>query len=801
MGKLQLAKSVSYTVHPGMGIVFRSDLGTFKLEGAHADVVASRILPLLDSTRDEDQLTAELPQYSAKSVAALLSLLRRYGVIEDALDRDDPQQARLLGQEAFFRKFGVEQSRERLRAARVLVAGLQPWSVQAALDLARSGVGNLEFCDSGKVTADDPFFLDIWPPHSAGSDRSLALQSVLSARFPQLAVANHSSPAERGLNDPAATINLVIDGFPPDALLEHRRLAKWCQRHSIKSLHGHVDGVHAVIGPVVIPGATACWECLRVRKHPAGADPKVEEQVLQTLLEATPVERMRLLLAPMAVAAGSLIALEALKLLTAYAPSAIFNRFLRVDLTSFDSTLHPFLPLPFCDLCGGVSSNSKGGNPGGGPATDNSGHERSLAAIAEVAELRRALEFVVDEQAGIVSKVVINHPAVTDPEIPFTATAVTRTAHGGGLEHMHYELATGKGLGQAGAVLGAVGEAVERYSASIYQKDRLLRARCRDLPGPYIDPRELCLYSDEQFANADFPFARFEPEQLLDWVEAKWLDCAAPVWVPALTTFYNYRAPAQEQFCQVTSNGLAAGSSLADANTRAFLELMERDAFMMTWLCRKPAHQIDPGGSDANTLELMRQLMEKGTDPQFFLVPSEGPLFCVLAVAFGDGENWPGAAVALSAHFSFSDALRKAALELGHVAPYIRRLMHEQPQTFDAPEQVTTLLDHALYYVPAPRQAAFEFLRGEKISAAELMERPQSGINECLAALKPKGIRIAVADVTSPDLFGQPFRVARALGTKVQPIHFGHRMTRWGNPRLRLQRPEAGFNAWPHPLA
>jgi ribosomal protein S12 methylthiotransferase accessory factor len=801
MGKLRLARSISYTVHPGIGIVFRSDLGTFKLDGTHADVVASRILPLLDSTRDEDRIAADLPQYSPKSIAALLSLLRQHGVIEDVHEGEGSWDARLRGQDEFFRKFGVNQSRECLRVARVMVAGLEPWSVQAALDLSRSGLGSIVLCDSGKIAAEDPFFLDIWPLDSAGNDRSLTLRDLLSARFPKLAVEAGSFSPEKGLDDPAVPIDLVIDGFPPEALFEHRRLAEWCQRHSIKSLHGHVDGLHAVIGPVVIPGATACWECLRVRRHPIGADPKAEESVLQALLAGPAIERMRMLPAAMAAAAGSLIALEALKLLTAYAPATIFNRFLRLDLTSFDSSLHPFLPLPYCELCGGISATGKGGNPGGRPTTAASGHGQSLASITDVAEMRHALEFVVDERAGIVSKVVINHPEVSDPETPFTATAATRTAHGGLLEHAHWELGSGKGLDRVGAFLGAVGEAVERYSASVYQRSHLLRARCRDLSGPYLDPRALCLYSDEQQAGADFPFARFDPEHPLDWVEAKWLDGEGPVWVPALTTFYNFRAPSDELFCQVTSNGLAAGSSLADANTRAFLELMERDAFMMTWLCRKPARQIELGGADPDTLELVRQLKEKGTQAQFFLLSSEAPLFCVMAVAFGDGENWPGATVALSAHFSFRDALRKAALELGHVAPYIRRLMHEQPQTFESPEQVTSLLHHALFYVPASRQSAFEFLRGERISAGQLSECLPSTLTACLAALKAQDIRVAVADVTSPDLCDQPFRVARALGTNVQPIHFGHRLTRWGNPRLIRQQPAAGFNPWPHPLA
>jgi ribosomal protein S12 methylthiotransferase accessory factor len=60
-------------------------------------------------------------------------------------------------------------------------------------------------------------------------------------------------------------------------------------------------------------------------------------------------------------------------------------------------------------------------------------------------------------------------------------------------------------------------------------------------------------------------------------------------------------------------------------------------------------------------------------------------------------------------------------------------------------------------------------------------------------------MRVAVVDVTSPDLRGTPFRVVRALGPDFQQIHFGHRLARLDNPRLWAVARD-GINADPHPL-
>lgn len=71
---------------------------------------------------------------------------------------------------------------------------------------------------------------------------------------------------------------------------------------------------------------------------------------------------------------------------------------------------------------------------------------------------------------------------------------------------------------------------------------------------------------------------------------------------------------------------------------------------------------------------------------------------------------------------------------------------------------------------------------------------------ECAAILAAEGVRVAIVDVTSPDVASSPFRVARALGENLQPIHFGHRLAQLANPRL-ARRAADGFNPHPHPLA
>lgn len=172
----------------------------------------------------------------------------------------------------------------------------------------------------------------------------------------------------------------------------------------------------------------------------------------------------------------------------------------------------------------------------------------------------------------------------------------------------------------------------------------------------------------------------------------------------------------------------------------------------------------------------------------------------VMCVVLGDGVRWPGATVALAAHQSPRAAIEKAILEQGQGGPYYRRLLEEGKSVIPAcPFDVHTLEDHALYYFPVQRAAAFAFLdAGGMVPAAALEEPADLSLEALASCLRAAGMRVAVADLTSKDLAGTPFRVARALGPDFQQIHFGHRLARLGNPRLCALAPVP--NPDPHPL-
>ena len=154
----------------------------------------------------------------------------------------------------------------------------------------------------------------------------------------------------------------------------------------------------------------------------------------------------------------------------------------------------------------------------------------------------------------------------------------------------------------------------------------------------------------------------------------------------------------------------------------------------------------------------------------------------MLALAFGDGERYPGVTIGLGADLDAAGALRGAILELGQTGPHLRRLMRSGavpvPQT---PAAVQDMLHHAAYYFPAAHAGAFDRLR----SAAPLPPHVESSLPNCAAALTGAGVRVALVDVTSADVATGPFRVVRAVSPDLQGISYGHGFDRAVVKRVR----------------
>jgi ribosomal protein S12 methylthiotransferase accessory factor len=363
-----------------------------------------------------------------------------------------------------------------------------------------------------------------------------------------------------------------------------------------------------------------------------------------------------------------------------------------------------------------------------------------------------------------------------------------------------------------------LGEAVERYSGGCWDPSELVLARRRELDGQSLDPNDLVLYRANQYDR--IPYAPYREDAALRWVSGRSLITGQTVWVPAIAVFMEYQVHGPEEYiAPVTSNGLAAGATLADAVLSAIYEVAERDAVLVSWMNRLRGRRLDASTHpDPDVRHLATAYARRGVDLAMFEMPTDHPIKVVMAIAFQrGGYGGPFATVGMGADVDLTVAARRAAMEVGQVRPAFR----ERCRTTDAariaelvaaPSRVARMEDHALLYADPALADAFEFLNGPLLAWPEAnpVDTAQA-LTEVLRYFAWRGQEVLYVNLTPRDLEPLGLFTARALLPGFQPIWFGDEERRLGGTRV-LDAPirlgigpdpttYEALNPLPHPIA
>jgi ribosomal protein S12 methylthiotransferase accessory factor len=196
--------------------------------------------------------------------------------------------------------------------------------------------------------------------------------------------------------------------------------------------------------------------------------------------------------------------------------------------------------------------------------------------------LRRAVSHYV----GIVGRVEECLAATSEPRFFQAACEVGTGAALLGVELDHLSGIGGAGRTRGEAAAAAVGEAVERYSATFVPEERLVVAPARELPGA-VEPERFALFSERQLAAPGFRFRPFSEDTVVAWVEGRELPSGRPAYLPAELVFLGPAGiPGDRPVAYATSSGLACGENMDDTLLRGLCEVLERDAFMIVWANR-----------------------------------------------------------------------------------------------------------------------------------------------------------------------------------------------------------------------
>jgi ribosomal protein S12 methylthiotransferase accessory factor len=374
------------------------------------------------------------------------------------------------------------------------------------------------------------------------------------------------------------------------------------------------------------------------------------------------------------------------------------------------------------------------------------------------------LDALVSPDVGIVHRVDEGTAPYDHPRLAtaFAEPCDTEALFGAPLQAR----AGGAAADRASAVRAAIGEAVERYSATCVPRGRLRRARAGEL-------------GDVPFAGPEWLDGR-GPDRPVDWVPGCRLRVVGPgepAWVAASRAYL--AGPEDPAPVAVpTSTGLAGHPEPWVALRAALLEVIERDAVMVTWLREQPVQRLatrlrwrTPGGEVRFDRAVERY--------ELYRLPSPGAVPVVLAAAYGSAGQ-PPVAVGAAADPDPVRAARRALVEARQTFEWATRMAVAGTPVPADPAGLEDLAEHVAYYLDPARLGAFDFLRAAAGGTLELdlddLAPPAPAESQCrtlVGRLADAGLAAFAVDVTSADVRSAGVWVVRAVVPGLYPLLVG----------------------------
>ena len=315
------------------------------------------------------------------------------------------------------------------------------------------------------------------------------------------------------------------------------------------------------------------------------------------------------------------------------------------------------------------------------------------------------------------------------------------------------------------AFVKGIGEALERYCASVYREREFTEASAAELDSA-LEPTAIVRPDDA---------AAYDPETSIPWVDGMNLHTDSTTYLPADAV--HFPQPGTGVVAQITT-GLGLGSTMADAIVSGLTEVIERDATMLSWYSTYEPLElvVEDDGFD----RLSRRVGAEGLEVTPLLVTQDVDVPVVAVCLHRDetDSSWPAFAAGAAADLDVDAAARSALAEATQNWMELRSIGPEGAADAGGwigpyasfPEPVRSFVD-----VDGAVDTAT--LRPESVPAGA------PAVRELLGRIETAEMTAYAARVTSRDVASLGFEAVRVIVPTAQPLFtkepfFGDRVQR-----------------------
>jgi ribosomal protein S12 methylthiotransferase accessory factor len=420
----------------------------------------------------------------------------------------------------------------------------------------------------------------------------------------------------------------------------------------------------------------------------------------------------------------------------------------------------------------------------------------------------RLADFPCDDGKALALECVSIAPSADEPHFEACAINLGRAAQGFGLDFFSLASALDDGTRRA------IGQLV--WAGGARPPGRLHVGTAASLDGAAIDLEAIAGYSAGLRARHGAAL-RWTSGTEFVWIEGRSLGHGTPRWVPAqLALGASPRTLARSlrsepELRPRVPAGIGIHRDPEGAVVGALLDLVERDAFMVTWLARLPARAVDLDGLEAPALnEIRDRLARSNIDMTASRLPTDAPVPVVVACLASTRPDGPALALGVAARPLVADAVIRAVTRA--FVSYRRltvRLADRRPWPSNADAGRLDGDTRALWWATAAARDGIRWLVAAEPGPLPVNDRESAGgvLDALKGWLADAGEHAIVVDVADAALVERLHHHAVAVvAPGLHPLHVDEtRPARWSHRIRRV--PEAlglplpaVLNTLPHPL-
>jgi ribosomal protein S12 methylthiotransferase accessory factor len=363
----------------------------------------------------------------------------------------------------------------------------------------------------------------------------------------------------------------------------------------------------------------------------------------------------------------------------------------------------------------------------------------------------------------------------------------------------------------AHARLVAISEAMERYSALVFDQRRLITASARDLGDDALDLETVPRCSARELRRPGCPALPADTTADLRWVRSIDLCTQQDIFLPAVMVDLGTRRRRSERFWVPISTGCATHVTLEAALVNAIGEVIERDAIALTWLQKLPLPLLGEGYITGPVRQMIDWCSDRGIDTYMFDATTDIGVPTVYCVQLADLGYRAAQVVGCASDLDVPAAVERALLE----AMGMRGLMHAEPLVPRRYADYGAAGAGATAMGRRSRRATFSFLFDDLASRSVTSPASLSFASDTerlgylVARLADKDMPVYAVDISTRELTSIDHSAVRVVIPGLQPMSLRPLAQYRGHPRLydapvqmgMRALPESRLNPWPQPVS